>query len=730
MPALRRDSRCDALTCGCVLAATVFLIALPRPAAAQESDTTRTGREAGETAEEALLEGVEDEAAGESLAEDVEALRLSPLDVNAASAADLAAVPGLSLLLAERIVAHRARRGAFRSLPELTSVEGVTEAVYAAARPFLRLGAAPGPAARRASPYPAWPSWTDLRRDLRLDALQRVGWRLGTTVGDTSGAYVGGPMRTTTRLRLKSRRRLDASLLLDTDAGERAAFQPSQGRIGSDFASAGLLVRDVGRIEAAVVGDFAVRFGQGLVAWRAGSLGKSREATRGVARAGDGLALHASAEETRFLRGAGLSVRLTPALTATVFASRRRLDATPSDDSTAATGIGTSGLHRTASEIARRAWLGETHGGLALRLRRSAVDGGVLATATRTDAPLAPPDDPARRFAARGDAFSAVSAFAHGRLGRALVFGEAAGSQNGSRRNNTDSTSQRGASQRGMAAVAGVALPLGGGSEAVVAARAFGRAFVSRFGDAFSERSGTPQNERGLYAGLRLAATRTLTATAYLDAYRFPWLRTTAPRPSGGLDALVSTEFRPRRWLALLAQARHETREEGAVVLDALGRERATTLPETRQSARLHGEYVFSRALVLRARVEAVRFRRAGEAARTGSILYHDVRLTPRRRLLGATVTLDARLALFATDGFDARVYAYESDVRYGFSVPALSGRGTRATVLARASRGRLSAEARYAVTRYEDVTEVGSGLDTVAGPRARDVRVQFGVRL
>ena len=68
--------------------------------------------------------------------------------------------------------------------------------------------------------------------------------------------------------------------------------------------------------------------------------------------------------------------------------------------------------------------------------------------------------------------------------------------------------------------------------------------------------------------------------------------------------------------------------------------------------------------------------------------------------------------------------------MRYGFSVPALSGRGTRAYVLARAARGRLSAEARYAVTRFDDAETVGSGLDTIAGPRGRDVTVQLLARL
>lgn len=694
-------------TRGC-LAVFALLLVTPALVRAQETDSTR--------AEETLLDQVEDEAAGESITETIEALRLSPLDLNAATADELTELPGVSLLLAERIVAYRDRIGGFRSLPELTSVPGMTERIYGTIRPFLRLGAASGPAQRRASPYPAIPSWGLIRNDLRLDAVQRVGRRLGTARSDTSDVYAGDPLRTTTRLRLKSRRRLDASLLLDTDAGERAAFDLPGGRLGSDFASAGVLVRGFGRVETAVVGDFQARFGQGLVAWRSGSLGKSREATRGVARSGDGLSLHASAEETRFLRGGGLAFRVTPRVTVTAYGSRRRLDASAGEDSTSFTTIGTSGLHRTASEIARRGQLGETHGGLAVRLRRGAFDGGVVATATRFDAPLRPDSTAARRFAARGTDFSAASAFGHGRVRSALVFGEVARSQT--------------APFAGFAGIAGVLAPLGRGSELLVAARSYGRDFVSRFGDAFGEGSGLPQNEQGLYTGLTLRASPTLTATAYLDAYRFPWVRSTTPRPSTGLDALASTEWRPRRWFAVVTQLRSETRDEGVTVLDALGRARSTTLPETRQSARLHGEYTFSRALLLRSRVEVVRFERPGEADKTGSLLYQDILYTPEPVWGSLRVSVNGRIAAFDTEGFDARVYAYESDVRYGFSVPALAGRGTRAYLLLRAYYGRLAAEARYAVTRYEDVESVGSGQDVIAGTRSRDVKLQLSLRL
>jgi len=61
----------------------------------------------------------------------------SAVDVNAASAAELARVPGIGRALAGRIVELRERDGAYGSLDELLDVDGMTAARLERARPFL-----------------------------------------------------------------------------------------------------------------------------------------------------------------------------------------------------------------------------------------------------------------------------------------------------------------------------------------------------------------------------------------------------------------------------------------------------------------------------------------------------------------------------------------------------------------------------------------------------------------
>jgi hypothetical protein len=45
-------------------------------------------------------------------------------------------------------------------------------------------------------------------------------------------------------------------------------------------------------------------------------------------------------------------------------------------------------------------------------------------------------------------------------------------------------------------------------------------------------------------------------------------------------------------------------------------------------------------------------------------------------------VTLWARYCLFATDDWLSRIYTYENDLLYSFSIPALAGEGSRSYVM------------------------------------------------
>ena len=88
--------------------------------------------------------------------------------------------------------------------------------------------------------------------------------------------------------------------------------------------------------------------------------------------------------------------------------------------------------------------------------------------------------------------------------------------------------------------------------------------------------------------------------------------------------------------------------------------------------------------------------------------------------------SLTARIAMFDTDDFDTRIYAYESDLRFAFSVPAYYNKGTRFYFnLKYRARKHLTLEARYAQTYWGNQTAFGSGNNRIEGQTRSAVKIQ-----
>ncbi|NJM25454.1 MAG: hypothetical protein HC859_08160 [Bacteroidia bacterium] len=94
-------------------------------------------------------------------------------------------------------------------------------------------------------------------------------------------------------------------------------------------------------------------------------------------------------------------------------------------------------------------------------------------------------------------------------------------------------------------------------------------------------------------------------------------------------------------------------------------------------------------------------------------------------------VKVTGRYALFDTDSWDTRLYAYERNVWLAYSIPAFGGVGTHWMVMLECDLpGRVTLWARLAATRYDDRTEIGSGADKLIGNVIRDIKFQVRIKL
>jgi hypothetical protein len=99
-------------------------------------------------------------------------------------------------------------------------------------------------------------------------------------------------------------------------------------------------------------------------------------------------------------------------------------------------------------------------------------------------------------------------------------------------------------------------------------------------------------------------------------------------------------------------------------------------------------------------------------------------------RPLRSKVELTGRIALFATDSYDARIYAYENDLIGLFSIPPTYGRGMRWYGMARwTPLRRVDVWVRYGAWIYNGQDRISSGLQEINGNVRSDLHLQVKFR-
>jgi hypothetical protein len=208
---------------------------------------------------------------------------------------------------------------------------------------------------------------------------------------------------------------------------------------------------------------------------------------------------------------------------------------------------------------------------------------------------------------------------------------------------------------------------------------------------------------------------------AFADLFSFPWLRYRVDAPTQGSDYLVQLTYRPNKQVEVYTRYKNEDK---AINITGLNLPTRQFFYRPRQNWRTQVGYKISRSVTLRNRVEILWYdRHASGRRQQGFLTYADVGY----RSLRSPFSGNARLAFFETDSYDSRIYAFENDVLYSFSIPAFFGKGYRYYLNINYDISKkLTCWARFAQTIYPGQTSVGSGLDKIAGNRRSELKMQI----
>ncbi|MDX9758476.1 MAG: hypothetical protein RBU27_04865 [Bacteroidota bacterium] len=514
--------------------------------------------------------------------------------------------------------------------------------------------------------------------------------------GFLDGRYPGSRARLQHRLRTDVGRHFSAALLAEKDPGETNH---------TDHLAGYVELRDLGMLRRAVAGDFTVTAGQGLVYWQQFGLAKGGEAV-GVGRTPALLSPRASATEGFGARGAGIHLGGEVADVMLFYSSRGR-DATIDDATGMAGAFSIDGLHRTPSERARRASVHEQMAGAHAALRLPLLRGSVHVGTSLQGARYSSPTDSRAPFGFDGNEAWVLGSDLSWMADGVLVFSEVAW-----------------AHTHVPAFLAGVEARINARASIAVFLRRYHERFVSLQGGAFGER-GEPANEEGAYLGLRLRPVDRLRLNAWMDIYHFPNRTYFVHLPSSGVEAMLSAEYGFDRATQLRARLARTSKDQTAAARSETGQDIRPIVRRTQSSFRIEISHETTRGARLRLRAEYVRTAfDAWLAGGDGVLLSADLRLRPLPGL-----TLLGRLTAYGTEGYDARLYQFEHDVRGVMQNLVLYGDGLRAYLFAqwRPWHG-VEIGLRYAVTIKDGIASMGEGPDTIEGDRLGAVSAQLDV--
>jgi len=618
--------------------------------------------------------------------------RRTPLDLNRAGREQLQELFFISPVQVNAILNHREKNGLFINVLELQSVPGIDPQTV---RWLLNFIVVLHPGELKSL------SMKNLMMKAEHDLMLRFGQVLEKQSGYYSSnlakdrTYAGSAMRMFTRYRYNYSNVIFASINLEKDAGEPLAF--SNRLKAFDFYSANITYKGNGIIRKLIVGDYALQFGQGLSLWAGAGFGKGANLTA-IAKQDIGLRPYSSVNEALFMRGLSATFSLKKILF-TPFYSGRRIDAGMSESNLEISSMQVSGLHRTKSEILNKNAASQRVYGANAQYNNSDFSAGVTGYHTRFSKPFAEAKSLYQLYNFKGTDLSNIALNYSYNFKNSYVFGEAAHSLNS-----------------GFAFLNGLISSLAPRVSLVLLYRNYARNYYSFFNQAFAESSNSV-NERGFYSGLSIKFNREWELFTYSDFFRFPWLKFRVDGPSSGYELFAQISYTPSKLFKLYGRFRQQIKEEnpedsgsGLDVVD-------------KQDFRVELNYKISNAFSLRNRAEIVSYQKGILKPEFGFLSFQDIIYDP----MGSKLSGNIRFAIFETSGFNSRIYSFENDVLYAYSVPAYQGKGIRFYINGRytVSHG-VDLWLRYALISYDNQDEIGSGGDLINGNKRSDIRLQL----
>lgn len=630
----------------------------------------------------------------------------NPLDLNSATKADLMELSLLNDMQINELLLHIERNGKLMSIYEIQSLASWDLAIIEQVLPFIfvadRLNQPKITLEQllNSSTQELFLRWTRVIEDQK---------GYFPTPTDSIPAYLGSKDKLYSRYRFKCGNYLSIGFTAEKDAGEEF-FKGTQKK-GFDFYSGHIFIRDIGIVKHAVVGDYLVSFGQGLTLGMGVAMGKTASALS-IKRVAYKLKPYTSVDENLFMRGAATTIKLKNIET-TLFASSKKIDANVtsqadtadgSDDGTIVSSFQNSGVHGTINDYADKHTIQQTMAGGHVSYAKRTFDIGATYYNVSYSGTLEKSINSYNQFDFTGNNNQVGGLDYTAILKNMHFFGEASMSKS-----------------KGIGAINGVIVGLDPKIGLTIMHRYYQRNYQNLYSNAFADAS-TPKNESGLYFGIEMKPNVKWTLNGYADMFQSPWLKSGVNAPSRGNEYLVQLAYRPNKQTEIYLRYRTKNKEYNTnLSMDDI----LYTVNQNQTYYRFNLVHKIGKNFSFHTRFEQIVTKREDATNSTGYLAFQDLFYKP----MSSPFSFNLRYAIFSTDDYTNRLYAYESDVLYYYSIPAYYYKGSRMYLNVRYQYKKwLDVWVKVGRWMYDNKTVISSGNDEIQGSKKTEIRVQVRI--
>ena len=510
-------------------------------------------------------------------------------------------------------------------------------------------------------------------------------------LSDRDSSSLGSSIRLLSKYRFTSGR-ITGGFTVEKDPGEKlfTGTPPLP-----DFMSFNLACNGTGFIRRIIVGDYSARFGQGTNINTGIRTGLSLSAP-GYMAARNEIRPYTSTDENNFFRGMAAEFSLKD-ISLSIFFSNNLIDATTASSSGIVIdqieNIYRAGLHTSNSLLRKKDALSDLSYGINLVSNFDNFRIGLTWTEDRLSLPVVRRENnPESVFDFKGDNNSLYTLYYNSLIKRILLFGEVSVNE-----------------ALNYTVIQGVTIRPSDRLSINFLFRDYDSGYISLHGKGPSA-SSINGNEQGLTGNFSFEAAKHLFISGGVDVYRFPWLKYRTSSPSWGTKQEVRTRFLPTERLTIEGLYSYR--------LTITDNSENPGIPQQKEniSRSIKGSfrYSYNNYLTIGTRID---YKVANPSGSRGVLLSQDIIC----RFIKIPVSFWLRYCMFKTDDWDSRIYVYENDLLYSFSIPSLSGEGSRSYILLKWDISD-SAEIRF---KYGITSRKGSDLKN---ENKEELKLQFKI--